>query len=134
MSTWKYAKKAMGFAKPYWPYIVTAMVLMLVTTSAQILLPNFQGRILDRVYAKDVDGFWTLIYYYIVTSAVIALFGVGKGLCFGIASRKMTNLVKNRLYRSIVTQVSFYVKTCAFCCFNNEIRILHTLMAPILAI
>ena len=65
MSTWKYANKAMSFARPYWLYIFTAMSLMLITTGAQILLPNFQGRILDRVYAKDVDEFWKLIYYYI---------------------------------------------------------------------
>lgn len=65
-----------------------------------------QGNILDRVIANDRDAFWTGIKYYISFSVAIALFGSVQSLCFALASRKMSTLVKNELYRAIIVQVS----------------------------
>eukprot|EP01125_Pyxidicula_operculata_P018213 TRINITY_DN6461_c0_g1_i2.p1 TRINITY_DN6461_c0_g1~~TRINITY_DN6461_c0_g1_i2.p1 ORF type:complete len:857 (+),score=171.12 TRINITY_DN6461_c0_g1_i2:240-2810(+) len=104
ISNWEYLKKATIFVKPHIGIILIAFVFLAINSAANLLLPNYQGKILDHVINKRTDEFKTDIYYYVGLSFAMGLFGGIRNLCFNIVGRKMGNEVRNRLYRSVVMQ------------------------------
>uniref|UniRef100_A0A6B2L0F6 ABC transmembrane type-1 domain-containing protein n=1 Tax=Arcella intermedia TaxID=1963864 RepID=A0A6B2L0F6_9EUKA len=69
-----------------------------------MLLPNYQGIILDDVINKNAAGFKKDIMIYLGLSFAVGLFGGIRNLCFNIVGRKMGNAVRVKLYRSIIVQ------------------------------
>ncbi len=51
MPTLGYFKRALGLARPHWPYFLAAFCCLAVANAARIALPNFTGGILDRCAA-----------------------------------------------------------------------------------
>ena len=49
ISNWQYMKKAFHFAKHHWFLIFTAFLFLFIASAPTLLLPNYQGAILDRV-------------------------------------------------------------------------------------
>ena len=48
MPTLGYFKRAIGLARPHWPYFLAAFVCLAIANAARIALPNFTGGILDK--------------------------------------------------------------------------------------
>jgi ABC-type multidrug transport system fused ATPase/permease subunit len=52
--------RLMRFVLPYWPRLVAAFFLMLVTTAAGLLVPYLTRIIIDvNIVERDTDGLWT---------------------------------------------------------------------------
>lgn len=43
-----YFRKALGLARPHWPYFSLAFACLAVSKAASIALPNFTGGVIDR--------------------------------------------------------------------------------------
>jgi ABC-type multidrug transport system fused ATPase/permease subunit len=112
LSNWRYVRRTMLYLKPYWPYVVTALFLLFCRSLSQIFLPNFQGKILDRVIAGDAAGFETNLYYYIGLTISVTVLSSVQSFFFSIVSRKMANLLKDDLFSAMVVQdVAFFDAT-----------------------
>lgn len=48
LSTLEYFRRALGLARPHWPFFVMAFACLALSNTAKIALPNFQGGILDK--------------------------------------------------------------------------------------
>ena len=48
LPTLSYFKRALGLARPHWPFFVAAFACLALSNTARIALPNFQGGILDK--------------------------------------------------------------------------------------
>jgi ABC-type multidrug transport system fused ATPase/permease subunit len=109
LSNWDYVKRSLVYVKPVWPYILVALVVIVCRSVSSVLLPSYQGAILDRVIAKDVSGFWKQITFYASFTGAVMVLSSLQSLCFNIAGRSMGAFVKNELFRSILVQdIAFF--------------------------
>lgn len=109
ISSTTYVLRAVALAKPHSPLIALACMCLLATSTASLLLPNFQGQILDTVIKADTDRFEYNIKLYILVSVATGFFGGVRSLCFGVVGSKMANDVRNKLFQSIIVQdIAFF--------------------------
>jgi ABC-type multidrug transport system fused ATPase/permease subunit len=109
LSNWAYAKRAFVFVKPSWGWVTVALAVIAARSISSILLPSYQGAILDRVIQRDVAGFWHQVTLYTSFTVSVMLLSSLQSLCFAVAGRKMGALVKNELYRAILVQdIAFF--------------------------
>jgi ABC-type multidrug transport system fused ATPase/permease subunit len=113
LTNWRYVKRTITYMRPFWVYIAIALVLMCLRSASQIALPNFQGQILDRVIARDRDGFVTQLYYYTALSVSVTVLSSVQAFCFSLSSRHMARLLKNDLFSSIIVQDIAYFDATA---------------------
>jgi ABC-type multidrug transport system fused ATPase/permease subunit len=104
LSTWAYVKRAFVFVQPSSRWFGVALVVMVLRSIASILLPSFQGAILDSVVRHDTTGFWYQVTLYTSFTVTVMLLSSLQSLCFAVAGSKVGALVKNMLYRSILAQ------------------------------
>jgi ABC-type multidrug transport system fused ATPase/permease subunit len=104
VSSSAYLVRALKLTKPHAPIITLAVVCLLATSAASIILPNFQGEILDAVIAGDHSAFAFDIKLYILISVGLGFFGGIKSLAFNIVGSHIANDVRNRLFRAIIVQ------------------------------
>jgi len=109
VSTWYYLQITYGFLRPHIRIISLALIFLLTNSTAQILLPNYQGRILDHVITLDKSAFTRDIIVYVSLSVFVGLIGGAKNLCFEVVGRRIEVLVRNQLYSSIIVQdIAFF--------------------------
>lgn len=48
LPTLGYFRRALGLARPHWPFFLMAFVCLALSNTAKVALPNFQGGILDK--------------------------------------------------------------------------------------
>jgi ABC-type multidrug transport system fused ATPase/permease subunit len=109
LSNWAYAKRAFVFVKPSWGWVSVAVAVIAARSVSSILLPSYQGAILDRVIQRDTPGFWHQVTLYTSFTVSVMLLSSLQSLCFAVAGRKMGALVKNELYRAILVQdIAFF--------------------------
>jgi len=104
-----YMKRALAMARPQFTLIAGACICLVATSVANILLPNYQGRILDSVINSDRSSFTSQIQLYIVVTVATGLFGGARSLLFSLVGSRMANAARNKLFRSIIVQdISFF--------------------------
>ena len=105
--------RALGLVRSEAPLFALAFVCLFATSAAQLALPNYQGGILDRVFARDVSGFHKQVMQLIVFSGASGLFGGARSLCFSLVGRRLSFVVRNMLLRSILTQDTAFFDAAA---------------------
>ena len=109
IDTSSYFGRSLKFADGQWPIIGLALVFLLVASTAGILLPNFQGAILDRVIQNDREGFGEAMGYYIGFQVLQQIFGISRQICFSINARQIRYKSKNILFAAMVRQdIAFF--------------------------
>ncbi len=109
-----YMARAFNFARPHIFIIVVAFCCLLGTSASSLLLPNFQGNILDSVIQGNRSQFSQEVMYYVFVSVATGLFGAVSALSFQIVASKIAYDVRNRLYQSILAQdIAFFDGTTA---------------------
>eukprot|EP00903_Cladosiphon_okamuranus_P007815 g7561.t1 len=112
LPTLSYFRRALGLARPHWPFFVAAFACLALSNTARIALPNFQGGILDRVVNGDEQGFKRFIVLYVILSAFTGAIGGVQRLCFRIAGVRMAIGARNKLFRGVISQdVAFFEGT-----------------------
>ena len=109
LTTWSYLTRVMQLAKGQWHIVSMAMCFLCVSSISSVLLPNYQGAILDRVINDDKEGFYSAMSYYIAFNITQVLFGVMRQVCFSIAGKRIQYKARNVLFTSILRQdVAFF--------------------------
>ena len=57
VKTSAYAWRAIGFCRPHWYYIAIAVVCLLLNIGVSLLMPNYQGHIIDCIVERDHKRF-----------------------------------------------------------------------------
>jgi ATP-binding cassette subfamily B protein len=108
-STDTYFRRAVMLVLPHWPVLVAAMLCLLVSVATQVLLPSYQGKILDAVIQRNEDLFHRLIVQFIGLSLVTGLTGGLRRLLFNVMGRQISYTVRNQLFAGILAQpISFF--------------------------
>ena len=109
LSTWQYAKQALSFLKPYWILSVMALLFLVASSASSLLVPNYQGKILDDVVKSDSQTFMSDIEYFIGLNLLIGVLGGIRNLIFNIIGRRMAASIRERLYKSLLYQdIAFF--------------------------
>lgn len=108
VSSVSYMLRALKLAWPHKWIIFLAFACLLATSAASIVLPNYQGSILDSVIQGDKSRFASMIKLYIFISVGQGLVGGVRALAFNIVGSHIANDVRNRLFKAIVVQDIVY--------------------------
>ncbi|GBG80484.1 hypothetical protein CBR_g30946 [Chara braunii] len=100
----KYLIRALSLARQEAGLITLGIFCLLVTAGSSLILPNYQGSILDRVIQSDVPGFRADVVLLIAFSFVNGVFGGIRGLCFSMVAKRVLKTLQDRLFRGVITQ------------------------------
>eukprot|EP00026_Physarum_polycephalum_P013449 Phypoly_transcript_13850.p1 GENE.Phypoly_transcript_13850~~Phypoly_transcript_13850.p1 ORF type:complete len:302 (+),score=12.56 Phypoly_transcript_13850:99-1004(+) len=104
-----YAKKMLFFANRHKLVVCFALVCLLLSSLASVLLPNFQGAILDQVIKLDMQGFHKYIILYVVANALIGLFSSLQAFGFHYVGKHMLYDVQVALFSNVLRQdIAFF--------------------------
>jgi ABC-type multidrug transport system fused ATPase/permease subunit len=102
ISTTQYMRRALAYARPYCSLILLACTCLLATSTANLLLPNFQGRILDDVIRGDYSGFTSDIKFYLGIAVCVGFFGAIRSLCFQTVGISLSMNMRKNVFFSIM--------------------------------
>eukprot|EP01119_Soliformovum_irregulare_P019240 TRINITY_DN6045_c0_g2_i1.p1 TRINITY_DN6045_c0_g2~~TRINITY_DN6045_c0_g2_i1.p1 ORF type:complete len:919 (+),score=271.48 TRINITY_DN6045_c0_g2_i1:119-2875(+) len=109
LSNWEYIKKSLVFARSHMMLLSLAIVFLIGSSLTNILLPNYQGLILNDVIAGNRMEFKGNIMRYLFLSLALGIFSGIRSLCFGLVGKKMLYDVQGKLVQSIFIQdVAFF--------------------------
>jgi len=109
MSNTAYLRRAVALVRPHLFLFMMALGCLALNSVANLLLPNFQGTILDKVIERNHDEFKTNILQYLVLSIAMGFFGSIRGICLNIVARRMAMGTRNALFRAIMVQdIAFF--------------------------
>jgi len=109
ISNWEYVKRGLLFASPHTFMVFLALLMMLLASGANLVLPHYQGKILDNVIQQDYIDFYLDIKLFLAFSAAVGLFGGIRNLCFNIIGQQMQTEIRDVLFTSVMTQdIAFF--------------------------
>ncbi len=104
-----YFKRALLLVRDEWRIFGAAMFCLLVYSVLSLFVPRIQGNILDAVVGDNHHRFNYWIKAYLVISILSGIFSGLQSLFFNIVGRKLSNTIREKLYRGIVMQdVAFF--------------------------
>eukprot|EP00898_Chlorokybus_atmophyticus_P005089 jgi/Chlat1/5581/Chrsp369S00851 len=99
-----YLMRAIALAKDEWGLMLLGFVCLGATAGSNLVLPKYQGGILDRVIAKDPAGFKRDVVLLVIFSLITGLSGGVRGLCFSIVGKRIQKTLQNKLFQGIIIQ------------------------------
>lgn len=109
VKTSAYAWRALKFCRPHWLYILIAVVCLLSNIGVSLIMPTYQGHIVDRIVEQNRKLFQYDVTFFVVLSALSGLFGSIQQLMFRVVGSKMANSIRNQLFSQVVAQdIAFY--------------------------
>lgn len=106
--------------------VIAAMTFLMLSSLASILLPNFEGTILDQVIKMDMSGFHKYIFLffffnyssnnivryiilYIVANALCGLFNSIQSFCFNYVGSQLLYDIQVALLHNVLKQdIAFF--------------------------
>lgn len=109
ISNWEYVKRASVYVRPHWHIIGIAFVFLILASILRLIMPNYQGKIMDNIIKEEKSEFKTNIIIYLCSSIFLGIFGAITNLCFNLAGVRIINIVRTILFQSIIKQdVAFF--------------------------
>lgn len=109
LSTTQYLVRALALASGEWLLFLAALVALLASAAASLVLPNSQGKIVDRIVAGDKSGFMHDIEIYLGVMILLGVFNGLKGLAFTVVGRRISFVTRNKMFERMLAQdIAFY--------------------------
>jgi hypothetical protein len=109
VTTWGYVRKALTFLRPYWFMCIMAILFLLGSSLTSLLVPNYQGKILDDVVRDDRPQFVSDVEFFVILNVLIGVLGGVRNLLFNIVGRRMAAAIRERLYSALLHQdIAFF--------------------------
>jgi hypothetical protein len=109
LSNWGYFTRAFKLVGGQGHLIFGAMSCLLVSSAAGVILPNYQGVILDEIIKGNPEEFQTAISLYLAWNFAQVLFGTLRQICFSVVGRRIGYKARNVLFCAIVRQdIAFF--------------------------
>jgi ABC-type multidrug transport system fused ATPase/permease subunit len=105
----RYIGQAWSLAKPQSRLLIIAFTCLTINSAASLMLPNYQGKILDFVVLNDRASFASHVMIYLGLSIILGLFGAVRSLCFNIIGRRIANTIREKLFKKMIIQdIAFF--------------------------
>lgn len=109
VTTSSYFSRVVDIARTEQWTIFCAFACLLVSSGSHVVLPNYQGQILDRVIQADVEGFTHTIMLFVIFTVAAGIFQALRQCCFMLVARRVGFTLRCRLYRAILRQdIAFF--------------------------
>ena len=132
VSSRTYLGRALALCRHERPLFVVAFALLMLYAFTNLALPNYQGKIIDRVVGGDRASFVAAIRTYVLVMATQGLFSALYSTSFAIVARKILFRVKNELFRAIIRQdVAFFDGTTSGHLTSRLTNDVNVMMEPI---
>ena len=137
LSTGGYFKRSMQIAKRELPLLSVSFVLLAMSSISRLLLPHFQGHIIDKVIPDqdgnyDKAGFSHFIKIYIYLMLAQGAISTLYSAIFTLVSRRLKFSIRNSLFEKILAQdVAYFDGTESGRLISRLTNDLDLMMAPI---
>jgi hypothetical protein len=105
LTSFSYIRRTIGLAQGNRHLILCAFSFLCVASISGVMLPSFQGQVLDHIISNDRPAFVEAMGYYIFFNVAQVLFGVMRQVCFSVIGKRIQFAARNRLFTSILRQV-----------------------------
>jgi hypothetical protein len=138
LTTSSYFRRSIQVARPELPLLLISFILLATSSLSQLLLPHFQGSIIDKVIPDpttgiyDKAGFLHFIRIYIILMILQGAVSTLYSAIFTLVSRRLKFSIRNTLLEKIMAQdVAYFDGTESgrlISCLTND---LDLMMSPI---
>jgi len=109
LSSWEYVKRAIRLCRRFRFTLWTAVGCVVITQVARVLMPNYQGSIINSLIDHDRSHFTRLLVTFVSLSVVAMLFGSVQSLAVEIVQRRITVDMRTAMFESLMMQdIAFY--------------------------
>lgn len=109
LSPFVYIWRSLGFLLPYWRVVAISIACLVVNQLIRVSLPNYQGKVLDSIVAKNKNNFWYNIQCYCALSAVTLVLGSARSFCSILVTRNLTMGMREHLFAKLIYRdICFY--------------------------
>ncbi|XP_024363403.1 ABC transporter B family member 25 isoform X2 [Physcomitrium patens] len=99
-----YLLRAIRLAKNEACLLACALLCLGLSSLSSLILPSYQGRILDHVIQRDVSLFKRDVLLLIAFSLMTGLFEAVRNLCFAVVGKRVLKTLQDKLFMGIVIQ------------------------------
>ncbi|KAL3686419.1 hypothetical protein R1sor_008993 [Riccia sorocarpa] len=100
----RFLVRAISLAREELYLISCAFSCLAVSSASGLLLPKFQGSILDHAINNDKPKFKTEIQLLIIFTVITGLFEATRNLCFTVVGKRVLKTLQDRLFMGVVHQ------------------------------
>ena len=105
----QYFKRALWIASSELPLLVCALTALVLASASNLFLPVFSGHVFNAIKEYSRGDFIHSIKIYVVLSLLSGIFGSARALCFRLVSRRLSFIVRNRLFEGLIRQdIAFF--------------------------
>mmetsp|Transcript_17372 Transcript_17372/g.26341 ORF Transcript_17372/g.26341 Transcript_17372/m.26341 type:complete len:955 (-) Transcript_17372:699-3563(-) len=132
-----YIQRSFKMVQQESPLLLLSFVLMAASSLSSLLLPHFQGHIIDKVIPDeegnyDKDGFLLYIRIYIFVMLAKGALSTLKSAIFTLISRRLKFTIRNKLFEKILAQdVAYFDGTESGRLISRLTNDLDLMMSPI---
>ena len=132
LSSANYLMRAISLAKSRSCTLAGALCVLGMYSALSLALPNYQGKIIDRVVKDQRSKFATAAETYLVLMIISGALRAVYSALFSIVSRSVLYEIRTRLFRSLLRQdVAFFDGTTSGHLSSRLTNDAQTMMAPI---
>lgn len=105
--------RGIEIARPQAMLVTIALFVLLLSTSTQLILPNVQGKIIDKLVPEangrvDKSGFFHYVVLYVIVLVFQGLLAAIHSTTMQLVSAKINAQVRNQLYERTILQDVVY--------------------------
>ncbi|KAL2623801.1 hypothetical protein R1flu_008046 [Riccia fluitans] len=100
----RFLVRAISLAREELCLILCAFFCLAVSSASGLLLPRFQGSILDHAINNDKPKFKTEIQLLIIFTVITGLFEATRNLCFTVVGKRVLKTLQDRLFMGVIRQ------------------------------
>jgi len=132
LSNVAYLLRALGLAASDSGLLTGAFSLLFLFTATNLALPDYQGKIIDKIADVDKPGFLDAVRVYFIIMCLQGLFSAGYNAAFGVVSRRVLYAVRTQLFNNVLDQdVAFFDGTTSGHLTSRLTNDVNTMMEPI---
>lgn len=109
LSTWHYFRRALQLTKPFRSILWVAVVCVIITQGARVLMPRYQGSIITALIDERPESFTRALVTFVLLSAGSLVFGSLQSLTVEIVQRRITCDIRTVMFQSLIRQdIAFF--------------------------
>jgi len=108
-TTWQYFCRALRLVQPFRHILWIAIVCVVLTQGAKVLMPKYQGSVINSIIQKDARSFAHELLTFVLLSVSSLLFGSVQSLAVEIIQRRITCDMRTVMFQSLIGQdIAFF--------------------------
>ena len=104
-----FVSRGLKLCAAHWKWLTSGLVCLMANVAAQLVFPNYQGKLIDRVVNMDREGFKYDVMMVLYISIATGAFAAVRQFSFRMVGTRMTNAVRNQLFSRLLSlDVAYY--------------------------